>query len=114
MHRLSLAQDQRQSSFSGGRLTQIEQVEHRWTNTLPFLFAFFVNGQPIIVPSTSFDKDGGVAWMTPLVEKSGSRKWSVRVKAESLRALLPDLVRILLPWQRPSPTGSTKDSLTAL
>ena len=62
------------------------QVEHRWTNTLPFLFTFSVDGQPVIVPSTNFDKDGGVAWMTPLVEKSGSRKWSVRVKAESLRA----------------------------
>jgi hypothetical protein len=66
------------------------QVEHRWTNTLPFLFAFYVDGQAVVVESTSFEKEGGVDWMDPLVEKGGARKWSVKIKAESLRALLPD------------------------
>ena len=67
------------------------QVEHRWTNTLPFLFAFWVDGQAVTVPLTSFNKAGGVAWMTPLVEKGRREKMVGQSQFPvSLRRLLPD------------------------
>lgn len=66
------------------------EVEHRWTNTLPLLFAFYVDGKAVVVPSNGFEKFGGVAYMVPLVEKGGTKTWNLKANALSLRSLLPD------------------------
>lgn len=66
------------------------EVEHRWTNTLPFLFAFYVDGQAVQVRSAGFGRDGGVNYAVPLVKAGGEHDWAVKVDAASLRALLPD------------------------
>lgn len=66
------------------------EVEHRCTNTLPFLFAFYVDGKAVQVRVTSLDKMGGAHALAPLVAAGGERDWLVKVDAASLRGLLPD------------------------
>jgi hypothetical protein len=69
----------------------VREVEHRWTNTLPFLFALYAEGRAIR-PSqedSGFSKFGGMANLTLLVPKGEQKTWSVRVDGESLLKALP-------------------------
>jgi len=66
------------------------EVEHRWTNALPFLFAFYVDGAAVSRTLAGWGKDGGMESWQPLVGAGGSRAWNVQVDATSLRQLLPD------------------------
>jgi hypothetical protein len=77
-------------TLSSDRSLVEREVEHRYSNTLPFLFAFYVDGKAIRVPSQGFRRWGGVRSMVPLVTANATRTWSVRVDGKSMRALLPD------------------------
>ena len=77
-------------TLSSDRSLVEREVEHRYSNTLPFLFAFYADGKAIRVPSHGFRRWGGVRSMVPLVTANATRTWSVRVDGKSMRALLPD------------------------
>jgi hypothetical protein len=66
------------------------EVEHRWTNALPFLFAFYVDGRAVVITQGQFGKIGGMNHADMLVKSGGSRVWTLRVDGRSLRSLLPD------------------------
>ena len=66
------------------------EVEHRWTNALPFLFAFYVDGKAITIQSTGYGKMGGANRIIRLVESGAARTWELRLDSKSLRSLLPD------------------------
>jgi hypothetical protein len=79
-----------QLRLTAGRKPLFRQVEHRWSNTLPFLFAFYVDGQAVSIPSEGFGKLGGIVSLAPLIEAGQTGRWNVRVDAGSIRGLLPD------------------------
>jgi peptidoglycan/xylan/chitin deacetylase (PgdA/CDA1 family) len=66
------------------------EVEHRWSNTLPFLFAFYVDGRAATLPNHGWGRSGGVQGFVPLVTANGSRQWDIHVDAQRVRDLLPD------------------------
>jgi hypothetical protein len=64
------------------------EVEHRWTNTLPLLFAFYADGQAVIKHPTSVGKFGGTTQSEELVKRDGQKNWSLMVDAKSIGAIL--------------------------
>ena len=76
--------------LSSGSAPLCREVEHRWSNTLPFLFAFYVDHTAVSVPAGAFGREGGIVSIVPLVAAGQTREWDVRVDAGSVRALLPD------------------------
>lgn len=65
------------------------ELEHRWTNILPFLFAFAEDGKPIGPRNPpSWSKFGGVNWMTELVPGGTSASWDVLIDTKSITAAL--------------------------
>jgi hypothetical protein len=64
------------------------EVEHRYTNTLPFLFAFYDEGQAVTVPVEGFARLGGINQATELVPAYGERAWELKVDEPSMRRLL--------------------------
>ena len=77
-------------TLESGTHTLGREVEHRWTNVVPFLFAFFSDGKAIEIPTTGGAKMGGVRAMTELVEKGTVRTWAMKVETGSILALLPN------------------------
>jgi hypothetical protein len=67
------------------------EVEHRWTNTLPLLFAVYVDGKAVSIAPTAFGREGGISQLIDLVAPGGRRDWSLEVDGGSLLSLLPDL-----------------------
>jgi hypothetical protein len=65
-------------------------VEHRWTNVLPFLFGFYVDGKAVAFPSNVSTKWGGIKSVGLLVASGGSRNWRLHVNEGSMRRFLPD------------------------
>ena len=64
-------------------------LEHRWTNIVPFLFAFVADDGPIGCKGPpSFSKFGGVKWMMGVVRKGKSTTWTLKVDADSITAAL--------------------------
>ncbi|MEK9137324.1 MAG: hypothetical protein AAB393_09380 [Bacteroidota bacterium] len=61
------------------------EVEHRWTNIIPFLFTFVVDGKPI-APNRpiSWEKLGGPHGMIALVGKGDRMSWTLRVDGNSI------------------------------
>ena len=64
------------------------EVEHRWTNTLPLLFAFYADGKAVKHRLTGFGKEGGVKQSVAVAEKGHERLWSLLVNLTSLEAIL--------------------------
>ena len=64
------------------------EVEHRWTNVLPFLFAFFADGKPVSRELHSFDKMRGANQLVDLVPADGQKVWRLRVATESIDAIV--------------------------
>jgi len=72
-----------------GRAVQRE-VQHRWTNTLPVLFAFYADGKAVHREPEGLDMMGGINYLIMLVEKGRERRWVVNVDADSIKPLLAD------------------------
>ena len=66
------------------------EVEHRWTNITPFLFALFADGKAVRRELAGFSKMGGAMQWVALVEPGGQKTWTLRVATESIRALAGD------------------------
>jgi hypothetical protein len=64
------------------------EVEHRWTNTLPLLFAFYSDGKAVKQHLSSFEKWGGAIRSEKLVERGHEKRWSLLVDLKSLDAIL--------------------------
>ncbi len=64
------------------------EVEHRWTNTLPLLFAFYADGKAIQRRLTRFEKGGGARQSAKVADKGRERSWSLLVDIKSLEAIL--------------------------
>jgi len=66
------------------------EAEHRWTNLVPFLFAFYADGSavPTPAPEASFPKFGGVQYKVDLVPKGDQKTWSLKVSRRSIERLL--------------------------
>jgi len=65
------------------------EIEHRWTDITPFLFAFFADGKPIRVESEGWSKFGGVNGMTRLAPRGGFYELDLTVDPSSIVALIP-------------------------
>lgn len=65
------------------------EIEHRWTDITPFLFAFFADGKPVRMESTGWSKFGGVKSMTRLAPKGGLYELNLTVDPSSIIALIP-------------------------
>jgi hypothetical protein len=65
------------------------ELEHRWTNIIPFLFALTADGKPIGPRDTpSWSKFGGVNGMSEMVPIGKSKTWDVLLDARSVTAAL--------------------------
>lgn len=73
---------------AGERAIQRE-IEHRRTNTLPFLFALVADDQPVSCGSRGGIEQGGANKFVELVPAETSQSWKVRVALDSLREVLP-------------------------
>jgi len=76
-------------TLSAAKRPVFREVQHRWNNLVPLLFAFYLDGKAVVVPPTSFGMEGGVNQWHVLAKRGGEKHWSLRVSAESIRALLP-------------------------
>ncbi|MGD0088864.1 MAG: hypothetical protein ABSE73_02990 [Planctomycetota bacterium] len=76
-------------TLAAEKRTVWRELEHRWTNTLPFLFAFFVDGKALKREPQGFFKEGGANYLEPLVEKGKRRSWELRVDFSSIDSILP-------------------------
>ncbi len=72
---------------AGGRPIWRE-VEHRWTNILPFLFAFFQDGKALAQESVAWAKMGGANDYVRLAEKGELAVWQVNVDVRGIDSLL--------------------------
>jgi hypothetical protein len=69
----------------------VRQFEHRWNNILPFLFAFYVDGQATSETQLiQWSKFGGARWCDFLIDPGERKTWRLKVNANSILALLPD------------------------
>ena len=67
------------------------EVEHRWTNVTPFLFAFFADGKAVRPKEPdSWSKIGGINSMIKLVDKGKTHIWNLTVDPKTILALLPN------------------------
>ena len=66
------------------------EVEHRWTNTVPFLIGIYADGRTVHRRSSGSAKCGGTQSFVKLVESGCSRQWVLRVKRESVTRLLAE------------------------
>jgi len=66
------------------------EIEHRYTNVLPFLFAVFADGRAIAVPFKGWGRMGGINGWVDLVPKGQQKTWRLEVHTESLSRLLPE------------------------
>jgi len=73
---------------AGGRPV-FREVEHRWNNLVPLLFAFYSDGKAVTENLFDFEKIGGVNWWRPLAKAGEERSWSLLVRTDSILALLP-------------------------
>ena len=65
------------------------ELEHRWTNIIPFLFAFTADGKPIGPKEAgNWSKFGGADWMTEVAPAGTSTTWQVALDTESIRTAL--------------------------
>jgi len=65
------------------------ELEHRWTNIIPFLFAFTADGKPIGPKETqSWSKFGGANWMTEVALTGTSTTWQVALDTKSITTAL--------------------------
>ncbi len=65
------------------------EVEHRYTNVLPFLFQILADGKPLAAqPETVFSMRGSHS-LVELVPANDAKTWHLRVDQKSLDALLP-------------------------
>lgn len=64
------------------------EVEHRWTNITPFLFALYADGEAITRIETGFYKMGGASQFIDVVEACGENTWTLRLTTESLNTLV--------------------------
>jgi hypothetical protein len=60
------------------------ETEHRLTNTLPFLFGFYVDGKPITLESKGVKISGGVNAFNDLVEAGSKKTWNLKVNRSSI------------------------------
>ncbi len=68
----------------------LRAVQHRWTNTLPFLFALYADRTAIApVRSPRFGIIGGVNWSVELVPARALKAWRVTVNGSSILDYLP-------------------------
>ncbi|MBS0203579.1 MAG: hypothetical protein JSS49_11810 [Planctomycetes bacterium] len=65
------------------------EIEHRHTNVIPFLFAFYVDGKAIRKEATSHGTDGGSRNLVELVPAKSHQQWSLRVARKSMETILP-------------------------
>ncbi|MDK1031372.1 MAG: hypothetical protein QGD94_05150 [Planctomycetia bacterium] len=64
------------------------EVEHRHINALPFLFAFFADGEPVVTKLNEWQKMGGDNKLIMLVKKGAKKTWDLKVSANSIKGLL--------------------------
>lgn len=65
------------------------EVEHRYTNVVPFLFQILADGKPLAAqPETVFSMRGSHS-LVELVPANDSKTWHLRVDQKSLERLLP-------------------------
>lgn len=82
-------------TLTASERTVLREIEHRYTNVLPVLFAFYAENegasvaQAVSVPPQGVAREGGVNSWVPLVETGGKRVWALRVDTESLARFLP-------------------------
>jgi hypothetical protein len=74
---------------AGDRAIQRE-IEHRRTNVLPFLFAFKVDGKPVMREPLGGVGEGGTQKFIELTPAKSQTTWTVRMAVDSLAALLPE------------------------
>ena len=65
-----------------------EEVMHRNTNTLPFVFAFFADGEPVTTEVEDWEQIGGMNDLVMLVEKGADKTWNLKVSTNSIKGLL--------------------------
>jgi len=82
-------------TLAAGERVVRREVEHRWTNVLPFLFAFFADGKAVSHKLASFGKGGGANMLVDLVPPRTQKGWRLRVATESIDALVAPEVQEL-------------------
>jgi len=63
------------------------EVEHRWTNVLPFLFAFYADGKAVKGDMIASARTGGSNRFIELVSAGSSKEWKIKVDVRSFESL---------------------------
>jgi hypothetical protein len=66
----------------------IREVEHRFTNILPFLFAFYIDGKAITRENKNFGYETGSISFIELVPINQKKEWNLRIDKKSLEELV--------------------------
>jgi hypothetical protein len=77
------------ATLSTKQLPVFREVEHRWTNITPLLFAFYSDGKAITGQLEGFGKTGGSEQFVELAEPDRPHTWHLTADGQSLLALLP-------------------------
>jgi len=75
-------------TLSAGDRVVRREIEHRWTNVTPFLFAFFADGEAVSRKLDAFGKMGGTNHLVEVVQPQKRRDWNLRVNTTSIDALV--------------------------
>ncbi|HEY5895085.1 MAG TPA: hypothetical protein VIT91_17840 [Chthoniobacterales bacterium] len=102
-------------SLTTGARSLKREVEHRWTNMTPFLFAFFANGKAISQEPYLSSKSGGANYFWELVPLQSKREWKFKVDTSSIDTIVgsetQNLIIVAAFSERQHEAGASSDFL---
>lgn len=76
-------------TLTAGERAVRREIEHRFTNVVPFLFALYADGQAVTRELEGVRKEGGANQFVELVPAKDKKVWRLRVDQKSLAAMVP-------------------------
>lgn len=83
-------------SLTAGARSLKREVEHRWTNMTPFLFAFFTDGKAISKELPASGRIGGANDYWELVPPKSKREWRFKIDTKSIDSIVGSETRNLI------------------
>ena len=76
-------------TLTAGERAVRREIEHRFTNVVPFLFALYADGQAVTRELEGVRKEGGAHQFLEIVPAKEKKVWQLRVDQNSLAAIVP-------------------------
>lgn len=80
-------------TLKSGKRAVWREIEHRWTNVIPFLFAIYVNNKPVRFEKLTMLRPikGGINAMIRLIDQGEKKQWDLRIDVKSIKDLIGDV-----------------------